>query len=105
MLQQHLSAAPRPQVEAVRLVAVAEVGRVVGELVLDAGPRREGVTAAERNAVHQVLALHVAPQATAMKPKHSNPCVCYVLFGHSADPLKPSSDPLTPLIPSLSYVE
>lgn len=61
--EQRLAAAAHPQVQHLRLVLVVEVGRVVGELVLDAGSRWEGVAAAEGDAVHQVLALHVAPQA------------------------------------------
>lgn len=63
VVQQRLATASHPQVQHLRLVLVVEVGRVVGELLLDAGPRREGVAAAEGDAVHQELALHVAPQA------------------------------------------
>lgn len=63
VVQQRLATASHPQVQHLRLVLVVEVGRVVGELVLDAGPRREGVAAAEGDTVHQVLALDVAPQS------------------------------------------
>lgn len=44
-------------------MVVAVVGGVVGHLQLDAGPRGAGVAAAERHAVHQVLAVHVAANA------------------------------------------
>lgn len=52
------------QVELLRVVVVAVVGAVVGQVVLQAGPRRGGVTAAERNAVQQVAAVHIAPDTT-----------------------------------------
>lgn len=44
-------------------MVVAVVGRVVGHLGLDAGSGGAGVTAAEGDAVHQVLAVHVAANA------------------------------------------
>lgn len=65
--QQGRPAASQPQVELLRLVVVAVVRRVVGELVLDAGPRRAGVAAAEGDAVHQVPPVHVALDATGEK--------------------------------------
>lgn len=46
------------------MVVVGVVGRVVGHLVLDAGPRGAGVTAAEWNSIHQVLPIHVAADTT-----------------------------------------
>lgn len=60
VVQQSLPAAAAPQVELLGLVVVAVVGRVVGDLVLDAGPGRAGVAAAEGDAVHQVPPVHVA---------------------------------------------
>lgn len=45
-------------------MVIAVVRRVVGELVLDTGPRGAGVAAAERDAVHQVPPIHVALDAT-----------------------------------------
>lgn len=62
--QQGGPAAMHPQVELLRLVVVAVVCRVVGELVLDAGPWRAGVAAAEGDAIHQVPPIHVALDAT-----------------------------------------
>lgn len=44
-------------------MVVAVVGRVVGHLVVDAGSGGAGVTTAERDSIHQVLAVHVAPNA------------------------------------------
>lgn len=41
------------------------MGGVIGQVVLDAGPRGPGVTAAERDTVHQVLPLHVTEDTTA----------------------------------------
>lgn len=61
--QQGLTAAALPHVELLCVVVVAVVGRVVGHLALDAGPGGAGVAAAERDSVHQVLAVHVAPNA------------------------------------------
>lgn len=62
VLQKGLAAAFHPQVQDLRLVLVVEVGRVVVDVLLNAGTRWEGVAAAERNAVHQVPPLDVAPQ-------------------------------------------
>lgn len=61
--QQGFAAAAPPHVQFLCVVIVAVVGRVVGHLVLDAGSGRTGVTTAERDSVHQVLAIHVAPDA------------------------------------------
>lgn len=46
-------------------MVVVIVGGVIGQVVLDAGPRGPGVTAAERDTVHQVLPLHVTEDTTA----------------------------------------
>lgn len=59
VLQQRPAAAFHPQVQFLRLVLVVEVSRVVGDLLLDAGPGGEGVAAAEWDSIHQVLPLHV----------------------------------------------
>lgn len=61
--QQGITAATLPHVELLSVVVVAVVGSVVGHLVLDAGSGGAGVTAAERDSIHQVLAIHVAPDA------------------------------------------
>lgn len=61
--QQGLAAAAPPHVELLGVVVVAVVGRVVGHLELDAGSGGAGVAAAERDAVHQVLAVHIAADA------------------------------------------
>lgn len=57
------AAAALPHVELLGVVVVAVVRRVVGHLVLDAGSGGAGVTAAEGDSVHQILAVHVAPDA------------------------------------------
>ena len=62
--QQGDPAAAHPQVELLRLVVVAVVCRVVGELVLDTGPWRAGVAAAEGDSIHQVPPIHVALDTT-----------------------------------------
>lgn len=62
VLHQGLAAAPGPQVEPLAQTVVVEVSRGVADLLLDAGPRREGAAAAEGNLVHQVPAAHVAPE-------------------------------------------
>lgn len=61
--QHGLTAAAPPHVELLRVVVVAVVGAVVGHLALDAGSGGAGVTAAERDSIHQILAVHVAPNA------------------------------------------
>ena len=61
---QGLPTASRPDVELLDAVVVVVVGRVVGQVVLEAGPWRAGVTAAEGDAVHQVAAVNVAPDTT-----------------------------------------
>ncbi len=61
--QQSFAAATLPHVELLCVVVVAVVGRVVGHLVLDAGSGRAGITAAERDSIHQILAVNVAPNA------------------------------------------
>lgn len=71
VVQQGLAAARHPQVQDLRLVLVVEVGRVVGDLMLNAGTRGEGVAAAEGNAIHQVPPLNVTPQpATNPEEEH-----------------------------------
>lgn len=63
--EEGLAAAPGPDVELLNAVVVVVVGGVIGQVVLDAGPRGPGVTAAERDTVHQVLPLHVTEDTTA----------------------------------------
>lgn len=46
------------------MVFVAEVGVVICQVVPQAGARGGGVTAAERNAIQQVTAVHVTPDST-----------------------------------------
>lgn len=67
VVNQGLPAAAAVQVELLRVVVVAEVGIVVGQVVLQAGPRGGGVAAAVRNAVQQVAAVHVAPDTTGRR--------------------------------------
>ena len=62
---QGLAAAAVVQVELLGLVLVVVVGRVVGQPVLDAGPRGAGVAAAEGDPVHQIAPVYIAPDATA----------------------------------------
>lgn len=61
--QQGFAAAPLPHVELLCVVVVAVVGRVVGHLALDAGSGGAGITAAEGDSIHQILAVDVAPNA------------------------------------------
>lgn len=49
------------------MVVVAVVGAVICQVVLQAGPRGGGVTAAEGNAVQQVAAVHITPDTTAKR--------------------------------------
>ena len=44
---------------------VAEMGGVVGQLVLDAGSRGAGVAATKRDTVQQVASIHIAFDAAA----------------------------------------
>lgn len=53
------------QVELLCLVLVVVVSVVVHQAILQAGPRGGRVAAAERNAVQQVTAVHIAPNAAA----------------------------------------
>lgn len=71
VLEQGLAAALLPNVEFLCLVVIVVVGRVVGDLVLDAGPRRVHVTAAEGHAVHQVLAPDVVSQTAGEQRRDS----------------------------------
>lgn len=70
IFDQSLSAAASEQVELFRVVVVAVVGAVICQVVLQAGPRGGGVTAAERNAVQQVTAVHVTPDTTATRKQN-----------------------------------
>lgn len=54
-----------PDVELLSAVVVVVVGGIIGQVMLDAGPRGPGVTAAEWDAVHQELPLHVTEDTTA----------------------------------------
>lgn len=67
VVQEGFPAATAPEVELFCLVVVAVVSRVVGDLVLDAGPRGAGVTAAEGDAINQVPSIHVAFDSTACR--------------------------------------
>lgn len=62
--QQGVTAAALPDVEILSVVVVTVVSRVVGHLLLDAGSGGAGVAAAEGHPVHQILPVHVAPDAT-----------------------------------------
>lgn len=79
VVHQGLLATLPPQVELLALLVVVKMGQGVADLVLDAGPWREGAAAAKWNAVHQVLPIHVAPQAAAVERRdfrhteHHNP--------------------------------
>lgn len=46
------------------MVFIAVVGAIIHQVVLQAGARGGGVTAAERNAIQQVTAVHVTPDTT-----------------------------------------
>lgn len=62
--QQGVAAAFLPHVELLSVVVVTVVGRIVRHLVLNAGSWGAGVTAAERHSIHQILAVHITPNAT-----------------------------------------
>lgn len=62
--QQGVAAAFLPHIELLGVVVVTVVGRIVCHLVLNAGSWGTGVTAAERHSIHQILAVHIAPNAT-----------------------------------------
>lgn len=64
VVSQSLPAALGVQVELFCLVVVVVVGSVVGQVVLQAGPRGGGVAAAERNSIHQVSSIHITPDTT-----------------------------------------
>lgn len=74
VVQQGLTAASPPEVQLLALLVIVEVGGIVAELLLDAGPRGQGAAAAEGNAVHQVPALHVTPYAATWGKR---PELCY----------------------------
>lgn len=63
--EEGLTASTVPDVELLHAEVVVVVGGVIGQVMLDAGARGAGVTAAERDAVHQVLPLHVTEDTTA----------------------------------------
>lgn len=63
--EEGLKAAPGPDVELLCAVVIVIMSRVIGQVVLDAGPGGPGVTAAEWDAVHQILPLHVTEDSTA----------------------------------------
>lgn len=50
--EEGLTAAPGPDVELLDSMVVVVVGRVIGQVMLDTGPRGARVTAAEWDAVH-----------------------------------------------------
>ena len=60
---QSLPTATAVEIELFWLVLVVIVGVVIQQVVLQAGARGGGVTAAEGDAVHQVAAVHVASYA------------------------------------------
>lgn len=60
-----LKAAPVPDVQLLSAVVIVVVGRVICHVMLDAGPWGARVTAAEGDAVHQVLSLHITEYTTA----------------------------------------
>lgn len=64
VLQQCLSAAFHPQVLVLGLMLIIEMGRVVGNLLLDARPRRVDIAAAEWDSIHQVFPLYITSQST-----------------------------------------
>ena len=70
------TAAALPYVEFLRVVVVAVVGSVVGHLALNAGSGGAGVTTAERDSIHQILAVHVAPNA-AKRIRQSSTLMSY----------------------------
>lgn len=69
VLQQCLATPFHPQVQHLCLVLIVEVGGVVGDLMLNAGPGRVGVAAAEGDSVHQVLPLNVTSQSARKQDK------------------------------------
>ena len=69
--EEGLAAAPGPDVELLNAVVIVVVGGVIGQVMLDAGPRGPGVTTAERDAVHQVLPLHITENTTARQRQSS----------------------------------
>lgn len=80
VVQEGFPAATAPEVELLRLVVVAVVSRVVGDLVLDAGPRGAGVAAAEGDTINQVPSINVAFDSTAcrqgQKEASVHTCTC-----------------------------
>ena len=59
VVEQSVAAASHPQVQLLCLELVVEVGRVVGDLQLNAGSGGVDVTATEGHSVQQGLPLHV----------------------------------------------
>lgn len=62
--EERLATAPGPDVEFLRTVVVVVVGRVIGQVMLNARPGGSRITAAERDAVHQELPLHITQDTT-----------------------------------------
>lgn len=52
IIKQSLTTPSHPQVELLCLVVVIKVGGVIGDLVLNARPRRVDIAAAEGNSIH-----------------------------------------------------
>lgn len=71
VVDQGLAAAAVVQVELLGLVLIIVVGGVVGQFVLDAGPRGAGVATAEWDPVHQIAPIYIAPDATGGERKGS----------------------------------
>lgn len=69
VLQQCLATPFHPQVQHLCLVLIVEVGGVVGDLIMNAGPGRVGVAAAEGDSVHQVFPLNVTSQSARKQEK------------------------------------
>lgn len=65
VVQQGLLAASPPQVQLLAPLVVVRMRSGVAQVVLDAGSGRQGAAAAEGNAVHQVLPLHVTAHTAA----------------------------------------
>lgn len=63
--EEGLAAAAGPDVKLLDTVVIVIVGGVVGQVMLNAGSRGARVTAAEGDAVHQVLPLHITEDSTA----------------------------------------
>lgn len=80
--EKRLPTAPGPDVEVLCAVLVVVMGGVIGQVMLDAGAGWAGVTAAEGDAVHQELPLHVTEETTedrgGVRVKHSQSDITFV---------------------------